>query len=71
MNYDSMELKKDLITKRQIDNDMNMDVAAQEIGISKATLSRLEKGNTPDVKTLAKLCKWLNTTPNKYFKYGD
>ena len=71
MNYDSIELKKDLITKRQIDNDMNMDIAAKEIGISKATLSRLEKGNMPDVKTLAKLCKWLNTKPNKYFKYGD
>jgi transcriptional regulator with XRE-family HTH domain len=68
MIFNSFELKKDLITARQINNDYSMDVAAKQIGISKATLSRIEKGNMPDVLTLGKLCKWLKTDPQKYFK---
>jgi len=67
MEYKAKELKKDLITKRCIENDMTMDVAAKQIGISKATLSRLEKSKLPDVETLGKVCSWLDTEPNKYF----
>lgn len=69
MEYKAQELKKDLITKRCIENDMTMDEACQQIGISKATLSRLEKSKLPDVETLGKVCAWLGTEPNKYFKY--
>jgi len=68
MEYKAQLLKKDLITKRCIDNDMTMEVASEEIGISKATLSRLEKSKLPDVETLAKVCSWLGTEPNKYFE---
>ena len=67
MEYKSQELKKDLITKRCIQNDMTKDDAAKQIGISKATLSRLEKSKLPDVETLGKVCGWLGTEPNKYF----
>ena len=67
MEYKAQELKKDLIIKRCIDNDMSMDEACKEIGISKATLSRLEKSKLPDVETLGKVCTWLGTEPNKYF----
>lgn len=67
--FDSFELKKDLITARQINNDFSMDVAAKQIGISKATLSRIEKGKMPDVLTLGKLCRWMKTEPSKYFKH--
>lgn len=67
MEYKAQELKKDLITKRCIENDMTMDEACKEIGISKATLSRLEKSKLPDVETLGKVCGWLKTEPNKYF----
>jgi len=42
-------------------------MACKEIGISKATLSRLEKSKLPDVETLGKVCTWLGTEPNKYF----
>lgn len=33
--------------------------AAKEIGISTATLSRIESGKQPDLDTFSKLCKWL------------
>jgi transcriptional regulator with XRE-family HTH domain len=68
-SFDSFKLKKDLITARQINNDYSMDVASKQIGISKATLSRIEKGNMPDVLTLGKLCKWMKTEPSKYFNH--
>lgn len=33
--------------------------AAADIGISPATVSRVENGKTPDIFTLAKLCWWM------------
>lgn len=36
---------------------------AEEIGISAATLSRIENGNLPDLNTFPKICKWLNVDP--------
>lgn len=38
------------------------DVAA-EIGISSATLSRVESGKLPDLLTFRKLCTWLKVDP--------
>jgi len=39
---------------------------AEEIGISPATLSRIENGNMPDLETFAKICDWLNVDPSDY-----
>lgn len=36
---------------------------AKEIGISLATLSRIENGKVPDLDTFGKLCKWLELDP--------
>lgn len=33
--------------------------AAVDIGVNKATLSRVENGKTPDIFTLAKICWWM------------
>lgn len=33
--------------------------AAKEIGISHATLSRVERGGLPDLENYKKICKWL------------
>ena len=65
--YNAKQLRKDLIIKRLIDNNMSMQQAAKEIGISKATISRLEKSSIPDVDTFAKVCQWLGEEPNRYF----
>jgi transcriptional regulator with XRE-family HTH domain len=68
--YDSELLKKDLRLKRLIELELGMDACSKEIGISKATLSRVEKGNMPDLLTFFKVIKWLNSNPNNYIKYG-
>lgn len=39
---------------------------AHEIGISPATLLRVEAGRIPDVETFGKLCKWLKIDPNEF-----
>ena len=38
---------------------------ATEIGISYATLSRVENGKLPDLQTFSKICKWLELDPGE------
>lgn len=40
--------------------------AAKEIGISPATLSRVENGKVPDLDTFGKVCGWLGDDPATY-----
>jgi transcriptional regulator with XRE-family HTH domain len=37
---------------------------AKEIGISHATLSRVERGFLPDLENYRKICKWLGVSTN-------
>jgi transcriptional regulator with XRE-family HTH domain len=46
---------------------MGIRAAAGEIGISPATLSRIEHGSLPDLDTLRKVCRWLGVDPAAYF----
>ena len=39
--------------------DRGVREAAREIGISHATLSRVERGHLPDLENYQKICKWL------------
>lgn len=36
---------------------------ADQIGISPATLSRVERGHLPDLETFGKICSWLEMDP--------
>jgi transcriptional regulator with XRE-family HTH domain len=38
---------------------------AREIGVSSATLSRVERGHLPDLDTFSKVCKWLGVDPGQ------
>src|ERR1700690_3821773 len=38
---------------------------AQEIGISAATLTRVEGGRLPDLATFQKMCLWLKVNPSE------
>lgn len=38
---------------------------AQDIGISPATLTRVEGGRLPDLLTFQKICAWLNLNPGE------
>lgn len=40
--------------------------AATEVGVSPATLSRVENGKIPDLETFSKVCKWLGEDPAVY-----
>lgn len=38
--------------------------AAHEIGVSTATLSRIENGHLPDLETFRRVCEWLGADPS-------
>lgn len=39
--------------------EMDLRTAAKKIGVSLATLSRVERGHMPDAETLLKIVNWL------------
>ena len=41
---------------------------AKEIGVSPATLSRVERQEIPSLETYAKICKWLKIDPGKLLR---
>ena len=44
---------------------------ADDIGISPATLMRVENGRIPDLETFGKLCNWLKVNPGDFLGYGE
>lgn len=40
--------------------------AASEVGVSPATLSRVENGKVPDLETFSRVCQWLGEDPSIY-----
>jgi len=43
--------------------DRGIREVAAEVGVSPATLSRVERGKMPDLETFGKICKWLRADP--------
>lgn len=39
---------------------------ASDVGVSPATLSRVENGKIPDLETFSKICRWLGEDPAIY-----
>jgi DNA-binding Xre family transcriptional regulator len=68
MKFRSDKLRADVITKRLISAKMNLRNTADQIGISTATLCRLEQEKTIDIETFMKVCVWLKKEPNDYFE---
>ena len=48
-----------------------MRETAAEIGISPATLLRVEGGRIPDVLTFGRLCKWLDLDPKSFLGFPE
>lgn len=46
-------------------DDRGVREVAKLIGISPATLSRVERGNLPDLETFGKICRWLSVDPGE------
>ena len=68
MDFNSEKFRKDIILHRSLKHRMGMRECALQIGISAATLSRLEVGNIPDLLTYIKVCKWMKKSINNYVK---
>lgn len=45
--------------------------AAKEVGISPATLSRVENGKVPDLETFSKICAWLGDDPAVFLGFNS
>lgn len=43
---------------------MGVRITAKDIGISPATLSRVENGHLPDLENFQKICRWLEVDPS-------
>lgn len=44
---------------------------ALEIGISTATLSRIENGHLPDLETFRRVCEWLGADPSSVLGFQN
>jgi transcriptional regulator with XRE-family HTH domain len=49
--------------------NMSFDVASEQIGISKPTLSRVLQGKMPEVNTFIKICAWLGIETDSFVKH--
>ena len=45
--------------------ELGIREVSKDIGISAATLSRVERGYLPDIETFGKICRWLNIDPGE------
>lgn len=46
--------------------NLTMRQAGQQIGISTATVHRVEHGESPDIESFARLCAWLHIQPQEF-----
>jgi len=63
-----MEMQIDRLAERIQERRAGKGVreAASEVGVSPATLSRIENGKIPDLETFGKVCRWLGEDPAIY-----
>jgi transcriptional regulator with XRE-family HTH domain len=64
MEQVQMELLAQHILRRR--DGRGIREAAKEVGISPATLSRVENRKVPDLETFGKICAWLGEDPASF-----
>lgn len=65
----SLDQLGELLAERR--GSQGLRATAAEIGISPATLSRVEQGHMPDLVNFRKICKWLGEDPSKLLGLQD
>jgi len=60
-----------LILEKRNKLDLGIRAAAREVGISHATLARVEKGFLPDLENYEKIRRWLGLQPENVMSHGD
>ena len=58
-----------LVSKKR--GSLGIRAAAAKIGISPATLSRVENGQLPDLGNFGKICRWLQIDPATILDIGS
>jgi transcriptional regulator with XRE-family HTH domain len=64
----SLDTLGQLIVEKR--GDLGVRAAAKQIGISAATLSRVENGYLPDLQNFRLICKWLDIDPNRILGFS-
>ncbi|HWM27473.1 MAG TPA: helix-turn-helix transcriptional regulator [Woeseiaceae bacterium] len=65
----SLDTLGELIVERR--GSIGVRAAAKEIGISSATLSRVENGHLPDLQNFGLICRWLGIDPNQILGFAS
>ena len=60
-DFDSLRSLGELVARKR--GKVGIRATAREIGLSPATLSRVENGQLPDLVNFTKICKWLDVDP--------
>jgi len=50
---------------------MSLREAAKQVGVSAASLSRIERGEKPDIDTFVKICQWAGWTKKCDFFFAE
>ena len=48
-------------------NKLSLREAAKQCGVSASTLSRLLRGESPDIEIFGTLCEWMGESPGAFF----
>ena len=62
MASSSIKSLGELVTKKR--GKFGVRATAAKIGVSPATLSRVENGHLPDLENFGKICRWLGVDPS-------
>jgi transcriptional regulator with XRE-family HTH domain len=54
-----------LVRNKRVAEQLNLREVARNSGCSFTTVSRVENGSTPDLRSLAQLVKWLQLSPQE------
>lgn len=65
--FDTLEFSKRIKTKRVIELSTGLREVAQKVKVSPASISRMERGSVPEMKSFLKMCGWLQSSPQDFF----
>lgn len=67
-DYPSLKSLGQLVAEKR--GKVGIRATAREIGLSPATLSRVENGQMPDLANFTKICQWLEVDPARVLGFA-